>query len=405
LSGASKQQAGRIAERQAERNAERQVERSANGQNERRTERKAGWVEQRLALDVRDPTPFDTTSNFWRATAQAATIVMCILMLGVLLYLARGLIMPILCAITVALTIGPLLGEAARRRIPMWLIAVLFVGGLIAALNAAVVLLAGPATALIGRAPDVGAAFAQKMHVFDSTLQSLGELQAALGINASDKTFDLSALVTGMLTTVTPAALQFVLQVVLFFATLFFFILARPTFRKYAVNHLQSRVARLRTLKILNDIEDNLGGYLIVVTAINLVLGLVTIAITAALGLPSPLLWGTLAFILNYVPYVGPAVMDVLLFVGGLLTFPTLLGALLPPAIFIGVTTIEGQFITPAVVGRSVLNLHPLAIFLSIAFWSWLWGPVGAFLATPILIIARVALSHLYPKQQPEIPG
>jgi predicted PurR-regulated permease PerM len=86
-------------------------------------------------------------------------------------------------------------------------------------------------------------------------------------------------------------------------------------------------------------------------------------------------------------------------------TYPTLLGALLPPAIYIAITTVEGQFITPAIVGRRVLSLHPLAVFLSIAFWAWLWGPLGAFLATPILIIARVALGHLYPTQKSELPG
>lgn len=375
--------------------------------SKRQTEQQAGWVEQRLALDLRDPTPFDDPSNFWRATAQAATIVMCVLMLGVLLYLARALILPLLCAIAVGLTLGPLLAAAGRRGVPPWLMAVVVVIGLIAAVNAAIVLLAGPATALIGRAPDLGAAFADKMHVFDRPLQSLNELQSALGINTSDKAFDFnpSSLITGLLTTATPVALQFVLQAVMFFATLFFFILARPSFRKYAVNRFNSRVSRLRTLKILNDIEDNLGGYLIVVTAINLALGVVTAIAAALLGLPSPLLWGALAFVLNYVPYVGPAIMDVLLFVGGLLTYPTLLGALLPPAVFIAVTIVEGQFITPAIVGRQVLNLHPLAIFLSIAFWAWLWGPVGAFLATPILIVARVALGHLYPQQKTELPG
>ena len=87
------------------------------------------------------------------------------------------------------------------------------------------------------------------------------------------------------------------------------------------------------------------------------------------------------------------------------MTYPTLLGALLPPAVFMAITLIEGQFLTPAIVGRRVLNLHPLAIFLGIAFWAWLWGPVGAFLATPILIIARVALDHLYPRQKAELPG
>jgi predicted PurR-regulated permease PerM len=269
-------------------------------------------------------------------------------------------------------------------------------------------MLAGPATTLIGRAPELGAAFAAKLNIFDRPLAAFGELQAALGLNPSEnKTIDFnpSSLIAGFLTTVTPAALQFVLQVVTFLASLFFFILGRKGFRNYAVNWFASRTARLRALKILNDIEENLGGYLIVVTAINFTLGVVTTVAAMLLGLPSPLLWGALAFVLNYVPYVGPAVMYVLLFVIGLMTYPTLLGALLPPAVYIGITLIEGQFLAPAIIGRRVLNLHPLAIFLSIAFWAWLWGPVGAFLATPILIIARVALVHLYPRQKAELPG
>ncbi len=144
-----------------------------------------------------------------------------------------------------------------------------------------------------------------------------------------------------------------------------------------------------------------------VVSAINVALGTLTVIAAYLMGLPAPLLWGALAFGLNYVPYVGPGIMYALLFMIGLLTFPTLIGALLPPAVFMGMTLVEGQFITPAIVGRRVLNLHPLAIFLGIAFWAWLWGPVGAFLATPLLIIVRVAFGHLYPAstQRRELRG
>jgi predicted PurR-regulated permease PerM len=370
-------------------------------------QRGAGWVERRLSLDARDPTPFKDTGNFWRATAQSATIVMCVLMVGVLLYLARGLLLPVLCAIAVGLTIGPMVGNLKRHGIPDWLTALVVVLGLIGAVNVAIIMLAGSASTLVGRAPEYGRALAEKLHYFDRPFQSLNDLQTALGINTSDKAFDFnpSNLITGFLTIVTPAALQFVLQAVMFFATLFFVIMGRSGFRKYAVQWFGTRESRLRTLKILNDIEENLGGYLIVVTAINLSLGVITAIAAWAMGLPSPLVWGALAFVLNYIPYVGPAVMDVLLFVIGLVIYPTLLGALIPPAVFIGITIIEGQFLTPAIVGRRVLNLHPLAIFLSIAFWSWLWGPVGAFLATPILIMARVALTHSYPGQKSEIPG
>src|SRR4051812_37299738 len=298
---------------------------------------------------------------------------MCVLMLGVLLYLARGLLLPVLCAIAVGLTIGPMVGTLKRHGIPDWLTALVVVLGLIGLVNVAIVMLAGPASTLIGRAPEYGKAFAEKLHFFDRPLQALGELQAALGLDTSDKNVDFnpSSLVTGFLAFVTPAALQFVLQVVMFFATLFFVIMGRSGFRRYAVQWFGTRETRLRTLKILNDIEENLGGYLIVVTAINLSLGVVTALAAWAMGLPSPLIWGVLAFVLNYIPYVGPAIMDVLLFVIGLVTYPTLLGALLPPAVFMAITVVEGQFITPAIVGRSVLSLHPLAVFLSIAFWAW----------------------------------
>jgi len=371
------------------------------------SQRGLGWVERRLSLDARDPKPFEDAGNFWRATAQAATIVMCVLMLGVLLYLARALLLPVLCAVAVGLTIGPVVGMLKRRGVPDWFTALVVALGLIGAANAAIVMLAGQASTLIGRAPEYGAALAEKLHFFDRPLQTMGELQSALGINTSDKSFDFnpSSLITGFITIVTPAALQFVLQVVMFFATLFFVIMGRSGFRKYAVNWFGTRESRLRALKILNDIEENLGGYLIVVTAINLALGIVTALAAWVMGLPSPLIWGALAFVLNYVPYVGPAIMDVLLLVIGLVTYPTLLAAFVPPAVFIGITVIEGQFLTPAIVGRQVLNLHPLALFLSIAFWAWLWGPVGAFLATPILIMARVALTHLYPSAKSDLPG
>ena len=369
-------------------------------------QREASWVERRLSLEARDPTPLEDAANFWRATAQAATIVMCVLMLGVLLYLARGLLLPVLCAIAVGLTIGPMVGGLKRRGIPDWLTALVVVVGLIGGANVAIVMLAGPASTLIGRRRNT-AGLRRKAALLRSP--------AAISERAASRPrpqhirqvldFNPSSLITSFLTFVTPAALQFVLQAVMFFATLFFVIMGRSGFRKYAVNWFGTRESRLRALKILNDIEENLGGYLIVVTAINLALGVVTAIAAWLMGLPSPLIWGALAFVLNYVPYVGPAVMDVLLFVIGLVTYPTMLGALLPPAVFMAITVLEGQFITPAIVGRQVLNLHPLAIFLSIAFWAWLWGPIGAFLATPILIMARVALTHLYPRQKSELPG
>ena len=99
----------------------------------------------------------------------------------------------------------------------------------------------------------------------------------------------------------------------------------------------------------------------------------------------------------------APALCTLILFVIGLLTFDTLLPALIAPAIFMSFTFIEGHFLVPTIIGRQLL-LHPLAVFLSLAFWAWLWGPIGAFLATPILIMAMVATDHLYPRAKTVLP-
>jgi hypothetical protein len=108
--------------------------------------------------------------------------------------------------------------------------------------------------------------------------------------------------------------------------------------------------------------------------------------------------------VLNYIPYIGPACMALMLLAVGLVTFPTLGYALLPPAAFVALTTLEGHIITPTVLGRS-LTLNPLAVFLALAFWTWMWGPMGAFLAVPLLIVALVIVSHVFPSDDVKLPG
>ncbi len=269
------------------------------------------WVASRLSLDVRDPTPLDTPERFWRAIAQAATVLMAVLAFGVCLFFLRALLLPILCAVVIAMTFGPVVGYVVRRGVPASVVATVVVLVLIGAINLAIITLAKPVADQIARLPEVGVAIKDKLHILDRPLASLHELQAALGLSTTNSSLqDAPArLIEGVVTVLTPAAVQFVIQLVLFFGTLFFFITGRSAFRSYIVNWFSARDARLRALKILNDIEENLSGYLIVVTAINLALGVVTVAAAWLMGLPAPLLWGALAFVLNYIPYVGPGIM------------------------------------------------------------------------------------------------
>ena len=121
------------------------------------------------------------------------------------------------------------------------------------------------------------------------------------------------------------------------------------------------------------------------------------------IGFPNPLIFGLLAGLFNYVPYIGPAVMVVVLFGVGLVTFPSLAHALIAPLGLIALTTLEGHLITPTLVGRR-LTLNPLAVFLALAFWTWMWGPMGALLAAPLSIIGLVVVNHLFPPDDVRLP-
>lgn len=348
-----------------------------------------------------DTSPFEDATAFWRTAAQLATILMAVIIFGTFLYFARPLLMPLLCALIVAFTIGPLTGYAVKHGLPAWVPALTIVAIFAGALYLAIVLLADPVSDLIGRSAEIGAQIKEKFRFMERPLAALKELYSAFA-GSSGLTVDVSKptdLIGSVLGAITPAVVQFVL----FFATLFFFVLGRSAMRQSIVNIFGTRDGRLRALKIYNDTERSLNGYLLTVTIINAGVGLVCTLVTWALGFPAPLLWGALAFVLNYIPYVGPGIMHATLFVIGLLTFDTLLPALLAPALFMSFTFIEGHFLVPTIIGRQLL-LHPLAVFLSLAFWAWLWGPIGALLATPILIVAKVAADHLYPRNKSVLP-
>jgi len=139
------------------------------------------------------------------------------------------------------------------------------------------------------------------------------------------------------------------------------------------------------------------------VTLINVGVGLCGGFAAWVTGLPDPVAWVVLGFILNFIPYIGALMMEAALLMVGLVTFPTLAHALVAPLIFLALATLEGHFITPGIMGRH-LTLNPLTVFLSLVFWTWLWGPVGAFLAVPLLIVAQVVFGHLFPEDDPELP-
>jgi predicted PurR-regulated permease PerM len=156
-------------------------------------------------------------------------------------------------------------------------------------------------------------------------------------------------------------------------------------------------------LRILNEIEGRLGGYLLTVTMINLGVGAATGLICAITQMPNPAGLGALAATLNFFPIIGPIAMFVILTAVGVIAFSTLGAGLIAPMAFVGLTFLEGHFITPTIIGRR-LELNALAVFIALAFWTWLWGPMGGFLSSPLLIVGLILKEHLLPTTAPQLP-
>lgn len=360
-----------------------------------------GMREPGFSLAVNDPQPMPEVARFWRTAAQSATIGMFIILLVVALSLARPVLLPVASAFVVTMMLGPLSARAERYKIPSLVSAIVLWLLVIAVCYGVIILLGAPAVDWIGKAPEIGRSVQEKLHVLDRPLAALQEMRDAL--LPSDKKgslgVDIMSFVQPALLVVTPA----IGQTFIFFGTLFFMLLGRSQLRRVVVAFFDEREARLRTLKIMNDIEHNLTSYLSVVAVINVAVGICGGVAAWVAGLPDPLAWAVLGFILNFIPYIGALIVEVAMFMVGLVTFPTLTHALLAPLLFLALATLEGHFVTPSIIGHR-LTLNPLTVFLSLVFWTWLWGPVGAFLAVPLLIMALVVIGHLFREDEPDLP-
>lgn len=191
---------------------------------------------------------------------------------------------------------------------------------------------------------------------------------------------------TPLIAEVTPVLLG---QILFTLALLFFLLASGDMFYEKTVGALPKLKDKTKALEAICTIERQLSSYLLTITLINAGLGVAVGLAVWGLGLPDPLLFGLAAFALNYIPYVGAAVGVGVTFLVGLLTFDSAVAAALPALAYWLLTSLEGQVLTPALVGHR-LKLNAVAVFLAVAFWAWLWGLVGMFLSTPMLILTKI---------------
>ena len=332
--------------------------------------------------------------------AVAAWIV-AVVALGAAFYIMQPILVPIVTAFIISILLVPATQWLKRRGVPQALRPLLVVSATSALFIYALYLVIQPGAEWFQKLPDVieqardelegiQNAFTAVQQVSDKVdeLADMGrdrsseEVVSVRGIEFGDALFG--------------SARTFVVQIGLTAVLAFFFLASRRDMRRKVLLLRSSMRGMRNSARMLRAIEKDMASYMLTMTAINIGLGVATSLAMWAIGMPSPLVWGGLAAVLNFVPYLGPTVMTVLLGLTGLVAFdePAMLFA--PVGIYIALNFIESNFVTPTLVGVR-MTVSPLAIILSVAFWTWLWGPAGAIISIPALLIFKSVCDHTEP--------
>ena len=305
--------------------------------------------------------------------------------------------LPVTAALVVAIALVPLLEWFERRGVPSRLAAGLCVIIFLVVFFFVIGTIVIPATDWVsqvpGRIPKIQAALQPVLDLYKSFDRFVERIANQIAVTQQTRArtvrIEESNSIAGLLTSSAPHLL-----IQLFFSLLviFFFLAGWTAMRKKTIVSRGSFEGALTTARVIQQVVDATSTYLGTITLINMGLGGLTAAVVWWLGMPSPIMWGGHVAVLNYIPYLGPIASALLLFVGGLMTYPDVWGALMPPAAFISLHLIEANFFTPMVVGHR-LTISPLAILVSLSFWAWVWGTTGALLAVPLLIIIKTVFS------------
>lgn len=304
--------------------------------------------------------------------------------------------MPVTAALVIAIALVPLLEWFERRGVPSKLSAglclIIFLLIALFAIGSIVV----PATDWVAQVPSkipkVRAALEPVFDLYKNLDRFIAKTTSQIAISQEQTRAVRIETPNSMLGLLTSSAPHLMIQLFFSLLVIFFFLAGWTAMRKKTIVSRGSFEGALTTARVIQQVVDATSTYLGTITLINAGLGALTAVALWWLGMPSPVMWGGIVAVANYIPYLGPIVCALLLFVGGLMTYPDIWGALLPPAAFISFHLIEANFFTPMVVGHR-LTISPLSILISLSFWAWVWGTTGALLAVPLLIIMKTVFS------------
>jgi predicted PurR-regulated permease PerM len=316
------------------------------------------------------------------------------------IYFMRSVLLPVVLALLLSFLLRPIVRGLARLKVPMPISAALILIGFLTFVGYGISALTAPTMGWLQKAPAGLAELQHKLLPLKKSIaqvtQTTGEIEKLASTSAETKTVEVKRHpITDIFFLRTP---ELITSSVLSIILLYFLLVYDQTFIAKLVKLLPTLSDKKTAVAIAHDIESQVSRYLFTITAINVCLGLAVGTAVGVLGLRNPVMWGAMVALLNFVPYLGALTGIICMTIGALLSFDSLGYALIFPAVYLAFGTLEGSFITPWIMGRS-LTLNPVIILLSLTFWGWMWGIVGIILAVPILAAIKILCAHIKPME------
>ena len=313
------------------------------------------------------------------------------------LYFARAFFLPIVLAVLLDFLLSPIIRLLKRVRIPEPLGAALVILTLLGGLGAAAYSLAEPAREWVAKAPQsinrVQSRLKELRKPVEQVTRTAEQVEAATEVSKSgpQEVVVRGPRLSERLLGNTQSLLTGTMETIIL---LYFLLAAGDLFLQKLIKVLPQLKDKKKAVTIARETEASISTYLFTVAVVNVGLGVVVTLVMLLIKMPNAVLWGALAALAEFIPYLGATAMLATLAMAGLITFPDVGHALLVPGAYLAVNLLQANFITPAVLGRR-LTLNPVAILIGLVFWWWIWGVGGAFIAVPLLATFKIFCDHI----------
>lgn len=334
----------------------------------------------------------DTFSSF-------AIIGLFVLAVFYTLFLAADFMIPVCAAILLNLIFSPIVRYLDKVGIKSAFGAAIVVLGLMGVIIGGFYSLSDPVTDWVSRIPNISKQIEDKVSLIRKPIENVKkaseEVEKITDVeNKGQNSQEVVVKKPSLLSRLFGSLRYVVMQMSFVFILLYFLLSVSDMFKRKLIKVIPKLKNKLKAERVTAQIETSISHYLFTITVINVGLG---ISITIGLfliGMPNPLLWGIMATLLNFIPYVGSIAGIIIVGIVSLIAFDDITHALISPAIYAALDILEGQIITPAVLSKR-LTLNPVIVFVSVAFWAWFWGIAGALMAVPLIVIIKIICDHV----------